>query len=78
METLYNPFKLNVRNTATRVRNESSHLGVSLSGMVRMWSFWISSIVPIINVVSLARARLNGRKLVRKHISIHTMYTSSA
>ena len=32
--------------------------GDSPSGTVRMWSFWISSMVPIIRVVSMARAKL--------------------
>ena len=33
--------------------------------MVRMWSFWISSMVPIISVVSLARARLEWRNTTK-------------
>ena len=40
-----------------------SHLGDSPRGMVRMWSFWISSMVPIISVLSLARARLHMKKM---------------
>ena len=35
-----------------------TYLGVSPRGTVRMWSFWISSIVPIVRAPSLATARL--------------------
>lgn len=52
---------------------EITHRAVSPSGTVRMCSFCISSIVPIVSVLSLARAKLHHRKhsQINHHILGH-------
>jgi len=58
-------FVFHSTSTKKKTNIETSHRAVSPSGTVRMCSFCISSIVPMVSVLSLANAKLQNKKTIR-------------
>ena len=58
----YGQYQLKLTSQSLYYNSQGTHRAVSPSGTVRMCSFCISSIVPIVSVLSVASARLHNSK----------------